>query len=52
MRGLLRDLASNDAKKRGQALFRLGAAICHQGTFYSATPVAVPHLVALLEDRR
>lgn len=47
---LLRDLAATDAKKRGRALSQLSASICHQGTFYSATPATVPHLVALLED--
>jgi hypothetical protein len=45
---LLRDLASSQAKKRAQAIFQLGASICHQGTFYSATPATIPYLVDLL----
>jgi hypothetical protein len=47
---LLRDLGSARAKERSQAIFQLGASICHQGTFYSATPATIPHLVALLGD--
>lgn len=45
---LLRDLTGSSAKKRGKALFELGAAICHQGTLFSATVVAVPFLIELV----
>lgn len=46
---LLRSLGAAEAKTRARALSRLGASICHQGTFYSATPETVPLLVALLK---
>lgn len=45
--GLLEALGSSQAKARAQAIWKLGASICHQGTFYSATPPAIPVLVDL-----
>lgn len=46
--GLLEALGSSQAKARAQAIWKLGASICHQGTFYSATPPAIPALVDLV----
>ncbi|HTM19538.1 MAG TPA: hypothetical protein VL172_03490, partial [Kofleriaceae bacterium] len=45
--GFLRDLASGDADKRGNARYWLGANIVHQGSLYSASAPAVPFLVRL-----
>src|SRR5688572_1906213 len=45
---LLRGLASASAKERASAIFYLGASICHQGTFYSATAPSIPFLLSLL----
>lgn len=45
--GLIEALGSSQAKARAQAIWKLGASICHQGTFYSATPPTIPALVDL-----
>lgn len=41
-------LSSPSAKDRADAIFMIGASICHQGTFYSATPKAIPLLLEIL----
>jgi hypothetical protein len=48
--GLIRDLASDDAATRKQALRTLWSNVIHQGTVYSATSHAVPFLIELLES--
>lgn len=49
---LLRRLLARSEATRANALFELGAAICHQGTLYSATPLAVPHLLELVASAK
>lgn len=44
---LLRGLLGKTEKQRGAALFGLSSAICHQGTLYTATSLAVPYLLEL-----
>ena len=48
--GLVKALRSSNAKQRARALFGLGASLCHQGTFYSATAPTVPLLLEVLSD--
>ena len=43
----LRKLASSDIRAGGEALQSLYMTILHQGSFYSATPAAVPFLVEI-----
>ncbi len=45
---LLDGLASSKAKERAKAIFQLGASICHQGSFYTATAPAVRRLVEIV----
>src|SRR4051794_19829254 len=42
--GLLRQLASPLASEREDAITRLWGSLCHQGTVYEASAVAVPFL--------
>lgn len=44
MPGLLRTIASGDAKAADDTVFELFGNIWHQGTVYRATPYAVPFL--------
>lgn len=44
----LRGLLARTDKARGEALFNLSSAICHQGTLYTATSLAVPHLLEIV----
>lgn len=44
----LRNLASQDEKIRGKALYNLYGNIFHQGTRYEATPYAIPFLYELI----
>jgi hypothetical protein len=46
--GLLRQLASEDASERKEAIYELHGGIWHQGTIYEATAHAVPFLIELL----
>jgi hypothetical protein len=48
----IRRLVSSDPKVRGRAFWELFGSIYHQGTLYSATAVAVPFLIRLVQDRR
>lgn len=48
---LLRQLASEDAEQRAQAIHAFHGNIWHQGTVYEATAPAVPFLIELLESR-
>jgi len=45
--GLLRAIASGDAKAAGDAVLELFGNIWHQGTVYQATPCAVPFLARM-----
>ncbi len=47
---LIRDLASDDADKRDQALYELYGNIFHQGTRYQATPYAIPFIFELIRE--
>jgi hypothetical protein len=47
MPGLLRAIASGDAKAAGDAVSELFGNIWHQGTVYQATPYAVPFLARM-----
>ena len=46
---LLKALTSEEATTRSQALDKLNASLCHQGTVYSATVASVPIFVELLQ---
>jgi len=48
--GLLRNLASDDANVRSEAMHALYGNIWHQGTVYEATAFAVPFLLELVQD--
>jgi HEAT repeat protein len=47
--GLLRALAQGSQEECRETIYELFGNIWHQGTVYSATPVAVPFLIELLE---
>ena len=46
---LFKALTSEDATTRSQALDKLSASLCHQGTIYSATAAAVPLFIELIQ---
>jgi hypothetical protein len=46
---LLKALTSEEAATRSQALDKLNASLCHQGTVYSATVASVPLFIELLQ---
>lgn len=48
--GLLTALRSDDAATAGRALDRLRSAICHQGTTYPSSALAVPFLLRIAGD--
>lgn len=46
---MFKALMAEDVTVRGQALDKMSASLCHQGTVYNATVAAVPLLIELLQ---